>query len=296
MRANYTVDKNTFRREGYYFTGWNTKSDGTGETYMPGQIFTVKAENPYVVLYAQWEKDEYNSPAPNPGTQPNPMPTPGTGSSSNDPVTAPVQGGGTTIEDDQVPAGQVPAVAQFDDLATDAWYYNDVMSMVQQGIMKGIADGQFAPNKSTNRAMIATILHRLGGEEAVDFQSIFSDVLSEDWFAGSVSWAALQEVVKGYDDGTYKPLKDITREQLAAMIYRYIQTKGLGFKDEETFELSFNDSNKVSDYAKEAVCWLNANGIINGKDGGNFDPQANATRAEVSAVINRLLSLLEKAN
>ncbi len=181
----------------------------------------------------------------------------------------------------------------FTDLDPNGWYLDDVRYCVENGMMNGVADDKFAPNGTTTRAMIVTILYRLEGEPVIRSGMPFDDVKESDWYAKAVSWAESQGIVTGYGDGRFGPNDPITREQLAAILYRYAQTKGQGFQGLWSFKLDFPDAGSVSDWATEAMSWMVMNGIINGMD-GKLNPQGNATRVQVAAMVHRFCAKLAK--
>lgn len=181
----------------------------------------------------------------------------------------------------------------FDDLDPNGWYLDDVRYCVENGMMNGVGDGKFDPNGTTTRAMIVTILYRLEGEPVIRSGMPFSDVKESDWYAKAVSWAESKGIVNGFEDGTFRPNAPITREQLAAILYRYAQTKGQGFQGLWSFKLDFPDAGDVSDWATEAMSWMVMNGVINGMD-GKLNPQGNATRVQVAAMVHRFCELIKK--
>ena len=141
------------------------------------------------------------------------------------------------------------------------------------------------------RSMLATVLWRLEDAEGTSGSALFSDVPGGAWFADAVRWASGKEIVTGYGDGRFGSNDSITREQLAAILDRYC--RALGVPTEPTGDLSrFHDSRHVSDWACDAMSWAVGCGLISGKSGGALDPAGSATRAEVAAVFQRMISLL----
>lgn len=172
----------------------------------------------------------------------------------------------------------------FTDVAEGAWYYDSIKYVYSNGMMVGTGDTKFSPDTTTTRGMIVTILYRLEGEPAVAGTSSFNDVASGRWYANAVKWAAENEIVGGYGNGNFGPEDPISREQMAAILYRYAAFKG--FDMTKTADLSkFTDSGKISDWAKAALSWANAEGLINGKGGGILDPLGKATRAEIATIL-----------
>jgi hypothetical protein len=174
----------------------------------------------------------------------------------------------------------------FSDVSVSDWYYEDVSYAYQNGLMKGTAADKFSPGASTNRAMVVTILYRLEGEPAAP-PADFPDVAEEMYYHNAVAWANASGIVTGYGK-LFRPNDSITREQLAAMLYRYDSYKGFEALDAGDIT-QFNDAENVSGWAVDAVKWAVGTKIMNGKDQGMLDPQGNATRAEVAAMIKRWL-------
>ena len=179
----------------------------------------------------------------------------------------------------------------FTDVKPGDWFYEAVEYAAEKGLMNGVTDGKFDPNGTTTRAMIVTILYRLEGEPVIRSGMPFDDVKESDWYAKAVSWAESKGIVTGYGDGRFGPNDPITREQLAAILYRYAQSKGQGFQGLWSFKLDFPDAGDVSDWAMEAMSWMVMQGVINGKD-GFLTPGGNATRAEAATMLMRYCTRL----
>lgn len=174
----------------------------------------------------------------------------------------------------------------FGDVKSADWFYNDVKYVYEKGMMAGTAADVFAPNATTTRAMIVTILYRLEGSPAVTGTSAFVDVPAGQWYTDAVNWAAANQIVKGTSATTFAPNDSITREQMAAILYRYAQYKG--YDVTKRADLSgYSDNGQVSAYAKDALAWANAAKLINGVTNTTLAPQGNATRAQVSAILHR---------
>lgn len=176
---------------------------------------------------------------------------------------------------------------EFQDIQTESWYFNDVSMISAEQIMTGINDTQFAPADVLPRAQFATILYRMAGEPEGDFVNDFPDVPADSFFTKPVMWAASEDVsvITGYTNGLFGPGDNITREQLAVMLYRYAQYSRYDTSDKVEIQ-SFPDAKNVSGFAKEAVKWAVGGGIITG-DQGKINPQGNANRAECAAILNR---------
>lgn len=174
----------------------------------------------------------------------------------------------------------------FGDVKTADWFYNDVKYVYEKGMMAGTAADVFAPNATTTRAMIVTILYRLEGSPAVTGTSAFVDVPAGQWYTDAVNWAAANQIVKGTSATTFAPNDSITREQMAAILYRYAQYKGYDVTKKADLS-GYSDNGQVSAYAKDALAWANAAKLINGVTNTTLAPQGNATRAQVSAILHR---------
>ena len=174
----------------------------------------------------------------------------------------------------------------FSDVRIADWFYNDVKYVYEKGMMAGTAADVFAPNATTTRAMIVTILYRLEGSPAVTGTSAFVDVPAGQWYTDAVNWAAANQIVKGTSATTFAPNDSITREQMAAILYRYAQYKGYDVTKQADLS-GYSDNGQVSAYAKDALAWANASKLINGVTNTTLAPQGNATRAQVSAILHR---------
>ena len=182
----------------------------------------------------------------------------------------------------EVPVSGLP----FGDVKSADWFYNDVKYVYEKGMMAGTAADVFAPNATTTRAMIVTILYRLEGSPAVTGTSAFVDVPAGQWYTDAVNWAAANQIVKGTSATTFAPNDSITREQMAAILYRYAQYKGYDITKKADLS-GYSDNGQVSAYAKDALAWANAAKLINGVTNTTLAPQGNATRAQVSAILHR---------
>lgn len=182
----------------------------------------------------------------------------------------------------ETPVSSLP----FGDVKSGDWFYNDVKYVYEKGMMAGTAADVFAPNATTTRAMIVTILYRLEGSPAVTGTSAFVDVPAGQWYTDAVKWAAANQIVKGSSATTFAPNDSITREQMAAILYRYAQYKGYDVTKKADLS-GYSDNGQVSAYAKDALAWANAAKLINGVTNTTLAPQGNATRAQVSAILHR---------
>ena len=182
----------------------------------------------------------------------------------------------------------------FKDLDTDMWYHDGIHYCLENGLMNGYGNNIFAPEAETTRAMIVTILWRLEGSPKVDYKMTFEDVKDGEWYIEAIRWAASKGIVLGYDDETFGPDDTITREQLATILYRYEKMNGGGFSGLWMFKLDYVDTENVSDWAYEAMCWMTMNKIVQGKNDNVLDPQGGATRAEAATMLYRYCTKDEK--
>ena len=192
-------------------------------------------------------------------------------------------------------AGTIPGIIDaigdsmcFDDVTKGDWFYKDVEYVYNEGIMDGVSKREFAPNETLTRAMIVKILYRIEGEPAGYRSSDFNDVESGRWYTGAVAWAAEKEIVKGYGNGKFGPNDPVTREQLAAILYRYTQYKGWSTPAASGNLDGFKDAASVSSYAVDAMNWAVDEGLLKGAN-NKLSPKSNATRAQVAAIIHRYL-------
>ncbi len=248
-----TVLPTDVTKPGYTFLGWFT-------AYIGGvQVRQIEAtETGDKTFYARWHKTVLPPPPVTPGT----------------PVT-PAR-----------PAA--PVGLPFADVSGSDWFYNDVRYVYEKGIMDGTGADRFSPNAPLTRAMIVTILYRMAGSPSVSGSSDFTDVAAGKWFAKAVAWAAANGIVNGYGDSLFGPNDPVTREQLAAILYRYAVYGGMTAVTLEENLGSFADTAQLSAYAIQAMNWAVGQGLINGS-GSNLVPKAQATRAQVAAIIHRYL-------
>ena len=173
----------------------------------------------------------------------------------------------------------------FTDVKTTDWFYDGVQYVYAHGMMNGTGNGRFSPKSTTTRGMIVTILHRLEGTPAAAGTS-FSDVSAGKWYADAVGWASSAGIVNGYGNGKFGPEDTITREQMAAILYRYADYKG--YDVSAAADLSrFTDSAQISSYARASMGWANASELINGTSGTALSPKGSATRAQAAVILMR---------
>ena len=200
---------------------------------------------------------------------------------------AKVSVGFKTIADQPCDGGKDCPSAPFTDVDTAKWYHLSVDYVLTHKMMNGVSSRAFAPNANLTRGMLVQILYNLEGKPKGTAAN-FSDVQADAWYAEAVGWAAANKVVTGYADGTFRPNAAVTREQAAAILYRYAQSKGIDVSvGENTNILSYVDVQQASEYAIPALQWAVGAGVLNGKNGGRLAPTGTATRAEIAAIMQR---------
>ena len=255
-KGTVTVLPTNVTKPGYTFLGWFTAYSGGV------QVKQIEAtETGEKTFYARWQKTVLPPPPITPGTPSAPV-TPAR------------------------PAA--PVGLPFADVSGSDWFYNDVRYVYEKGIMDGTGIDRFSPNAPLTRAMIVTILYRMAGSPSVSGSSDFTDVAAGKWFAKAVAWAAANGIVNGYGDSLFGPNDPVTREQLAAILYRYAVYGGMTAVTLEENLGGFADTAQLSAYAIQAMNWAVGQGLINGS-GSNLVPKAQATRAQVAAIIHRYL-------
>lgn len=238
-------------KDGYQFGGWYLDADFT-----KAYDFTAKVtEN--ITLYAKW-----NAAA-----------------EDKEP-----QGEPTDAETHDCPS------KEFDDLDINLWYHPDTDYVLSGGLMNGTAEKTFAPDENLTRAMLVTVLYRNEGEPTADNGHSFTDVEKGAYYENAVSWAQQNGVVKGISETEFAPDAPITREQIAAILHRYAQWKGIDVSvGEDTNILSYRDFDMISEYAIASLQWAAGTGLLKGRTETTLNPRDNATRAEIAAILHRFL-------
>ena len=180
-----------------------------------------------------------------------------------------------------------PETLPFTDVKTGDWFYEAVQYVYDKGMMTGVSANRFAPASTTTRGMIVTILSRLENEPAVSGDLPFTDVERGAWYANAVAWAAANDIVNGTSATTFAPNSPITREQMATMLYRFAQYKGMDAVTLQENLTGYPDGGQVSDYAIPAMNWAIGQGLIAGMENGTLVPQGSATRAQVATILMR---------
>lgn len=244
--------------EGYEFDGWTVNGEKAG------------TDNPIViditedtVVQAAFKKIKSGGG--------------GSGGGSGGDVTPPDDQDDACKQDESCP------IYKFKDSDPKAWYHDGVHYVLEEGIMNGTGDTAFAPNETTTRAMIVTILWRMEGEPSAE-ASAFEDLEKDSWYEAAVNWAAANNIVNGYSETQFGPTDKITREQLAAILFRYAKIES---EDDASALDAFTDADSVSDWATDAMAWAVSKGIITGMTDTTLEPKGNATRAQVATILMR---------
>ena len=254
VRKNYAASKPAApKKEGYVFGGWYTDKALTQE-YDFGTRVTKS-----ITLYAKWTEDKKAED----------------GSGNDD---------SQTEEKEHICPSE-----KFNDLDTKKWYHSDTDYVLSGSLMKGIAEKTFAPDEKLTRAMIVTILYRNDGAPEKSSGSSFKDITEGAYYENAVSWAQKNGIIKGFSNTEFAPNVPITREQLAAIMYRYAIFKGMDVSNTSASLESYNDYNAVSEYAAEPLRWAAEKGFVKGRTEATLNPKDNATRAEVAAILHRFL-------
>lgn len=179
--------------------------------------------------------------------------------------------------------GELCPSAHLTDVELGTWYHEAVDYVVEHGIMAGVSTTAFQPNGSLTRGQVVQILHNLEGKPEETAEAPFTDTAGH-WALEAIAWAAQNNVVAGYDDGTFGPEKLVTREEFAQMMYNYAKFKGYDLTAGGDLA-QFPDAGAISDWAETALSWANGKGLINGHDNGTIDPQGNTTRAQAASIM-----------
>ena len=186
----------------------------------------------------------------------------------------------------------ITAEIPFTDLKDGGWYLDAVRFVYLNGIMNGMTETTVEPDSELTRAMYITMLYRLNGEPEVNAASSYDDVKGNEWFAKAVAWGTEKGIVQGYA-GKFAPQDSITREQMAAMMYRYAKFTGSDVTASASLD-AFSDGSSVSDWAKKEMSWAVASGLMQGHDNGTLEPKGNATRAQAGVVMQRFVKMTAK--
>ncbi len=241
-------------REGYTFNGWYADAALT-------EPITEIIMNGDRMVYAGWTQT-------------------GTGS------------GTTPAGNTDCPRDNTCPLAPFKDLDMHAWYHDGIHYCLEKHLMEGVGNGYFQPSGNVSRAQIVTILWRMEGKPAAG-KNVFTDVVKGSWYDAAVAWAAGNGIVEGYGNGKFGPNDSITREQFAAILYRYAAFKGYDISKQANLG-AYADAKEISSWAASAMGWANANGLITGVTTRTLEPRGTATRAQAAAIIQRFCQNLAK--
>ena len=179
----------------------------------------------------------------------------------------------------------------FTDVGSGDWFYEDVLYVYNQGLMEGTGADTFSPDAAVTRGQVVTILWRMAGSPVVNFAMDFSDVTEDTWCAEAIRWAASEGIAKGFADGSFGQDVYVSREQLAAFLYREVQRQGGGFTGMWYFPLNYPDIEELGAFADEAMHWCVMTGVLQGTADGRLAPKATADRAQLSAILHRYLTV-----
>ena len=231
------------------------------------------------------------------GPAPTRRPSRGGGSSSKatptptasaEPTTEPT----ATLNPTSEPSGEENN--RFADVPQDVWYYDAVKAVFDRKLMVGVDDTHFEPETDVTRGMFVTTLYRLESEPEISTEDIFTDVAQDAYYANAVAWANANGIVEGYSESEFAPDEKITREQIAAIMYRYVKYKGADTSiGENTNILSYDDFDEISEYAIPAMQWSVGSGVLVGRTDTTLNPLETTTRAEAAAVFNRITEYLK---
>lgn len=182
------------------------------------------------------------------------------------------------------------SVGDFTDVSSH-WANSAIAYVVENGLFNGVTTTQFQPDTNMSRAMFVTVLSRYDGVDTSKYTTnSFTDVADNQWYTNAVNWAVDAEITTGMTSTTFVPDGNITREQMAVLLYKYILSDGITI-EQDTSVATFKDYTKISSYAKTAVVYMQQTGLISGRTDGTFDPQGLATRAEVATIMERFANL-----
>lgn len=191
---------------------------------------------------------------------------------------------------DPVPVLISETVRAFPDVPADHWAVQEIRRMVELGVMKPDEAGKFAPDQAVTRAEVVDALWRMSGKPVVNYQMNFQDVEKDSETAEAIRWSAAEKIAGGYNDESFGPENEVTREQLAAIIYRYVQKFDLGFKGMWMFHLNYTDADQLAEWAFEPMHWMVANHLMQGS-GEELRLKGTLTRAQEAVILSRLLDV-----
>lgn len=204
-----------------------------------------------------------------------------------------VSTGGSSTPDKPEEPEQEEWKNPFEDLKEDDWFYDAVKFAHENSLFKGVTEKKFGADISMTRGMMVTVLYRLAGAEEKATSS-FDDVDKGMYYSNAIAWAAKLEIVNGVGDNKFEPDREITREEMATMMARYIKKMDLEIKESEEKYVEYDDEKEISSFATEAIKDMQKFGLMEGKDDKKFDPKGNAKRCEVATLLMRFVKMLEE--
>ncbi len=248
-RGNTIKEPTAPTKDGYIFDGWY-KDSGFTTKFNFASTTIIKD----TTLYAKWIKDGEEEPE--------------------------------KPEESETPE---EVKGSFADVDSKAWYYEAIKFVTDNKLMNGVTENKFAPDAQLTRGMLVTILYRNEGEPETDDNTVFTDVEAGFYYENAIAWTKANGIVNGVTDTQFAPDENISREQIATILFRYAQHKGLEAVNMAENLSSFSDSNDISEYAVSALNWAVGSGLINGKTETTLNPQDNATRAEIATILQRFI-------
>jgi len=204
------------------------------------------------------------------------------------------QNGTISLKVDSSVAGTVKSSDYpFKDIAENNPNRDAIAKVHELGIIAGTTTDTFSPDMTLSRAMIVAMLWRLEGRPEVATPTGFSDVPAGKYYTTAAAWAVANKIASGYNDGNFRPEQDVTRQELAAFLYRYAKLKGKGFSGMWMFPLNYPDADQISSYAYEPMCWNVMNGLLKENSSGNIAPKVRATREETAVAFAGLVEALK---
>ena len=277
------------------------------------EVYAEKTADGGIIIYASYSTERKTDPIPTVGPTSEPTVEP-TASPTTAPTKKPSRGGGSskktpvpTTAPTTAPTASPTAAPTstpkpssgdndlpFTDVRKNDWFYDDVYKAYNGGLMYGVTDTLFAPDTDITRGMFVTVLYRMDGEAETAKEYTFNDVPSNAYYADAVAWASKNGIVAGYSNEEYMPDKTISREQMAAIMYRYVKYKGADTSiGENTNILSYDDFDKISEYAIPAMQWSAGSSVMVGRTDTTLNPLETTTRAETAAVLDRIIEYLK---
>lgn len=275
--AGQTVTIHAGSRDGYTFAGWSS-ADGITLANPAAETTTFVMPSHAVTVTADWKAVEEDNSQGGGAHHPD-------ADVDNDRDDADDQNDDTQhIPDEDVPLTEQST--SFADVTASSWYHDAVDYVTTHELMNGISATTFGPDLTTTRGMIVTILYRLEHEPSVTGTTSFADVTADQYYANAVAWAAQNGIVSGISQTTFAPNAAITREQMAAILYRYAQYKGYDVTAHADLSV-YTDAVQVDAYAADAMAWANGTGLVTGTGTSTLSPLGNASRAQVAAILMR---------